>query len=71
MNINQDDIKFLQYDARITKKLRQLWKNKNDLELVKYVKLIDDDHIKIKEDHTMNKKPRIGKEFQAIIPDFT
>ena len=71
MNICEDDIKFLQYDARITKKLRLLWKNKNDIELVKYVKLIDDDHIKIKEDHTIYKKPRIGKEFQAIIPNFT
>ena len=67
MNITEDDIKFLQYDAKITKKLRQLWRSKNDKELAPYVKLIDNDHLKIQEEKTPNKEPRIGKEYQADI----
>ena len=31
MNITQEDIKFLQYDAKVTKELRKLWKSKNPL----------------------------------------
>lgn len=67
MNITEDDIKFLQYDAKITKKLRQLWRSKNDKELAPYVKLIDNDHLEIQEEKTPNKEPRIGKDYQADI----
>ena len=67
MNITQEDIKFLQYDAKVTKELRKLWKSKNDKELAQHVKLIDNDHIEIEEEKTPNKKPRIGKEYQAEV----
>lgn len=72
MNINKDNIKFFQYDALQTKTLRNKWisMNKSDKELASLMKEIDEDHIKIEEEKCTRKQPRIGPEYQALIPEY-
>ena len=49
MNLDSEKLKFLIYEAKQTKKIRKLWKGKTDEEIAELMKVIDEDHILIKE----------------------
>ena len=68
MNIIKENLDFLIYDAIRTKEFRQNMKQ-GKLSIAEIMKEIDDDHIEIKEDKCPVKKPRIGKDYQAYIPE--
>lgn len=70
MNINEENIKFYQYDALQTKRLRNEWRNKSDKEIAELAKQIDEDHIEIEEEKCSYKKPRIGPEYQVEVSKF-
>ena len=70
MDLDNDKLKFLIYDAKQTKKIRELWKGKTDKEIAELMKVIDEDHILIKEEKSEYKTPRIGEEYQAYVSDY-
>ena len=67
MEITKESLKFYIYDAIKTKEYRTKIKN-NELTISEIMKEIDDDHIEIFEEKCIEKKARIGKEYQAEIP---
>jgi len=63
----KNNIKFLQYDAKITIKLHQEWKGKDDKEIAKLMVEIDEDDVELPEVKCPYKKPRIGNEYQVTL----
>lgn len=67
MNLSENNLKFLIYDAKKTIEFRYKISN-NLLNISQIMNLIDDDHISIYEEKCIKKNPRIGKEYQIFIP---
>lgn len=65
-----NEIENLIYNAKQTKKIREMWKDKTDKEITELMKIIDEDHIIIKEEKSEYKTPRIGEEYQVYIPNY-